>query len=305
MTLPPRLPAPSARFLKALAACCLSLAALFSAPPGVQAEERFIPDDLRACAPQLPADGYAMPCKAPLSSAERAALAGRLGERGFAYAVEGDSLLLVLKMAASALPYPRGPYICCEIQAYLDPAGTDLHAARIRWNRMPEALLDLHLLDVQDRPDAIVRHRGSPAFVMPAAGPAQQALAASGIAVVTETIDAGPVLGRRKLTVATGARCTATLDGCTVVYMPDGGSTASLVRNAQDNGADMHGFVVVGLHNAETDPIGSRIGELLAGQEPARHQAYLRFMVEQLPARIEGGARPRRRLAAGYSNGGA
>ena len=87
--------------------------------------------------------------------------------------------------------------------------------------------------------------------------------------------------------------------------MPDGHDIGNLVDNALANGFDMRRFVVAGVHNAERDPAGSRIEELVLDANPARYDAFMRFVTADLARQIEGGVRPQRRLAAGYSNGGA
>jgi hypothetical protein len=269
------------------------------------AEERFIPRDMRPCSAEHAAAGYQLPCKQPLSADAITTARGKLGTRNFAYEVKGELLTVSVRMPKNEVAYPNGPFLCCEIQAYLDPAGDDVYAASFRWNRMGSAMLDLQLLNQKNRPDAHFQLRGSLEFVFAGDKVVPGLIEGAGAELSTRTYAAPSEYAARKVTVFKGAACRETVAACTVVYTPDGHDTAKFVDNALANGIDLRRVVVVGVHNADVDPAGSRIEELVLDSNPVRYDAFMRFVTEDLRRQIEGSARPLVRLAAGYSNGGA
>jgi hypothetical protein len=294
--------------------CCFApvrhiLAALFSLTclmlcPGAAAEERFIPRDMRPCSLEHAAADE-LPCKQQLPADAIAAERDKLKTKGFAYEVKGDTLTVSVRMPKNEVAYPQGPYLCCEIQAYLDRIGDDVYAARFRWNRMASAMLDLQLLNQENRPDAHFQLRGSPRFVFAGDRVVPGLIERSGATLSTGAYAAPGEYGTRKVTVFRGAACRETVASCSVIYTPDGHVTAKFVENALAHGIDLRRVVVAGVHNADIDPTGSRIEELVLDANPVRYDAFMRFVTQDLVRHIEGGTRPRRRLAAGYSNGGA
>jgi predicted esterase len=269
-----------------------------------RAEDRFIPRDMRACTAEHAAAGFDLPCKQALPADAVAFELGKLKTKDFAYEVKGDTLVVSVRMKPDEVPFPNGPYLCCEIQAYLDKVAENVYAARFRWNRMTTALLDLNLQDVNKRPDARIAYNGSPEFVFTGAKLDKGLIARAGAELTTVSLDAGAELGVRKVTVFRGADCRQGVAGCAVIYMPDGESTRAFVDNALATGIDMRRLVVAGVHHAEVDPMNTRIEELLLGYNEARYDAFMRFVIGDLKARIEGADRPARRIAAGFSNGG-
>jgi enterochelin esterase-like enzyme len=274
----------------------------FFAP--ARAADGFEPRDLRVCAPEASAGGYAATCKQPLSPAEVQGRLQKLKDRDFAFDFEGDALLIAARIPAASVPFERGPFVCCDIQAYLDKVAPDTYAAKLRWNRMAEALLDLRLLGMKDRPQMAVRRNGSTQFLLAEPGIDKRLADAAGFTVTTTQVDTRSILGLRKVTIAAGPACRSSLAHCSVIYMPDGESTLSFVLNALGNKVDMRSVVVVGIHNADEDPSGNRNEELLFGLGP-RYDVFLRFVTEDLTRHVEGGQKPLRRIAAGFSNGGA
>lgn len=278
-----------------------------NAGAAAQAQERFIPRDLPACAADKPQDGYGQPCKQPLSPLEAARELDKLKKANFTFAVEGDSLVVSLRMAAADLSYPQGPRLCCEIQGYLDRIGDDIYGARFRWNRMAQAMLDLNLMDIRYQRVAHARINGSPGYAM-AASPDRAALERAGTEVADLAVDGGTLLGPRTVTVVKGTACRKSLSGCTMIYLADGDSAVDFASNALVKQVDMRRFVIVGIHNArktgDIDAINTRIGELLRGTDVPRYEAFMRFVTGDVLRQVEGGETPLRRIAAGYSNGG-
>lgn len=269
------------------------------------AGDAFIPRDMRACSAAPGADSDELPCKQPLSAQAIAAELDKLKTTDFAYAVEGNTLFVSVRMTPGEVAYPNGPYLCCEIQAYLDKVSENVYAASFRWNRMASAMLDLQFLELKGRPETRFQLRGSSQFVFAGDKFIPGLVARAGARLTTGTYTAADEYRARKVTVFRGASCRATVAACSVIYMPDGQNIGKLVDNALANGIDMGRFVVAGVHNAELDPAGSRIEELVLDANPARYDAFMRFVTADLARQVEAGVRPRRRLAAGYSNGGA
>jgi hypothetical protein len=287
-----------------LLASLLALACLLTGHAAL-AEERYIPRDLPACAADKPASGYDTVCKEALTAAEVAGALDKLEDRGFAYAVEGDTLLVALRAQGADLRYPAGPRVCCDIQAYLDKVGADAYAAKFRWNRMSAAMLDIRFLGMDHRPDARVQINGSPQFVTAYAGGNKDIFTRHGFFIGTEQVDGGTIIGLRKVTVATGPLCHRSLAQCSVIYMPDGESTRAFVGGALTSGVDMRNVVVVGLHGVEVNGNEVRMEELLFALGGPRYASHMRFVTEDLRRHVEGARTPGHRLSAGYSNGGA
>jgi enterochelin esterase-like enzyme len=281
----------------------LTIATLAFGGPAA-AEEGFVPRDLRACAADKPAAAYEAACKQALTPAEAEAQLLALKDRDFAVQIDGDTLLVAARLDGAKVRYRQGPFLCCEMQAYLDKIGPDAYAAKLRWNRMAEAMIDLRLRDVPERGDMRIRRNGSTQFVMFDQAMDKRVAEAAGFAVSTAQVDTHGMLGVRKVTTLAGPDCRGALADCTVIYMPDGEYALGFVLNALANQVDMRRFVVVGIHNDEEDTINRRIEELLFGVGP-RYDLFMRFVTGDLAQRIEGTQKPRRRIAAGYSNGGA
>lgn len=295
------MPSPLTRFLLAPLFSLTGLALGHAA----MAQDQFIPRDMRACAAEHAAAGYELPCKQSLSAQAIASELDKLKTKNFAYEVKGDTLFVSARLAPAAVAYPKGPYLCCEIQAYLDKISDDVYGASFRWKRMASAMLDLQFLNLKNRPDTRFQLRGSPQFVFAGDKVVPGLIEASGATLTTLTYAAPGEYGTRKVTVFRGAACRDTVAACSVIYTPDGHETAKFADNALASGIDLGRVVVAGVHNADHDPAGSRIEELVLDANPARYDAFMRFVTGDLPRHVEGGVRPLRRLAAGYSNGGA
>lgn len=267
------------------------------------AQERPLPRALPACAVEKPQAGYEEPCKQALSPADTAQALAKLKDKNFAYAIEGDSLLVALRAAPSELIYPEGPYLCCDLKGHLDKVADDVYVARFRSNRMAESLLDMVLMGVKHRRDAAIRHNGSPVFAL-ASRDDPAALEAAGFELTGLSLPAGAMLGERTVSIVKGVHCRASLAACSVIYMPDGESSIQFAANALANGVDMRRFVIVGVFNAKVDANRARMNELLPGHDDARYAAFMGFVTGELMRRVERGEVPLRRFAAGYSNGG-
>ena len=105
-----------------------ALLALSCADAGA-AGEQFIPRDMRLCSAEHAAAGYELPCKQPLSADAVATELDKLKTKNFAYEVKGDTLFVTARMAPGEVTYPNGPFLCCDIQAYLDRIADDVYSA--------------------------------------------------------------------------------------------------------------------------------------------------------------------------------
>ncbi|MDB5747610.1 MAG: hypothetical protein JWP72_2458 [Massilia sp.] len=142
-------------------------------------------------------------------------------------------------MTPAEASYPSGPFLCCEIQGYLDKIAENVYSASFRWNRMASAMLDLRFNDVKNRPDACLQHKGSPQFVFADNKIDEGLISRSGAQLTTRSIDAGGVLGVRKVSVFKGAACRQTLARCSVIYLADGQYARNFVHNALANKVDL------------------------------------------------------------------
>jgi predicted esterase len=268
------------------------------------ADEQFLPRDLRACTTDDAVTGYDMLCKEALTAERAAHELNKLKTTRFSYELHGDALVVTVRMTAAEAYYPDGPYLCCEIQAYLNKISDEVYSASFRWERMADAMLDLQFLGVKNRPDARLKLNGSPSFVFADNNADESMIARTGAQMVTSTYPAGGMLGPRKISVFRGAQCLKKVAKCSVIYMPDGQYVRMFVTNSLLNKIDMTQFVVVGVHNADQDSNGSRIEELLFGYNKARFEAFMSLVTHDVRELIEHGERPLHRYAAGLSNGG-
>lgn len=268
------------------------------------ANERFIPRDMLPCTVENASSGYDVPCKENLPVERIATELGKLAGTNFAYEIRDDMLTVTVRMTPVDASYPRGPFLCCEIQAYLDKISQDVYSARFRWSRMQTGMLDLQFLNVKDRPDTHFQHNGSPRFVFANTEADKDLIARSGAELNADVHAAGDPLGTHKLAIFKGAACRKTVTRCSVIYMPDGQYAGVFATNALANKVDTDRFVIVGVYNTAEDSSDTRIEELLLGYNDARYDAFMRFVTHDLRQQIERGERPLRRYAAGLSNGG-
>ena len=280
------------------------LFASFSGGNIATADEQFVPRGLRACTPEDTAMGYAVICKEALPATHIKRELDKLQRTNFTYEVQGDTLVVAVRMTAEEAFYPNGPYLCCEIQAYLDKISEGVYSASFRWARMADAMLDLRFMNVNSRPDARLKLNGPSSFVFVDANIDESLIARSGAELLTSIYAAGDVLGLRKLSVFRGSRCLKTVSQCAVIYMPDGEYVRMFVLNALANKIDMSRFVVAGVHNADQNSSDARIEELLLGLNDTRYDAFMRFITRDVRQHVEHGEKPHHRYAAGLSNGG-
>lgn len=272
-----------------------------------QNKEEFPLRDFTKCSVQNKEAGYTKACKDELSSTDIEKSRESAAKKPFSIAVQGDTLTVTARVAASDITFARKPYLCCDIQAYLDPLGDDLYAAKFRWHDMDKSLLELRLFNVAQPSNGNATYHGSKEFLAPRNDIDQSVLQNAGMALTERAFKISQEFGVRKVTVIKGRACLQNLTVCQVIYMADGQSLVFLVKNALLDQRDLSHFVFVGIYNAEAkeNTNNIRIDELLFGYHPARYDAFMHFSTVTLIQEIEGEDLPLARYSAGYSNGGA
>lgn len=271
-----------------------------------QNKEEFPLRDFTKCSVQNKEAGYTKPCKDELSSTDIEKSRESATKQPFSIAVQGDMLTITARVAAGDITFAGKPYLCCDIQAYLDPLGDDLYAAKFRWHDMDKSLLELRLFNVAQPSSGNANYHGSKEFHSSRNDIAQSALQNAGMALTEHTFKISKEFDARKVSVIKGRACLRNLTACQVIYMADGQSLVFLVKNALLDQRDLSHFVFVGIHNAEAkEKSNVRIDELLFGYDPARYESFMHFSTVTLIQEIEGQDLPLARYSAGYSNGGA
>lgn len=262
--------------------------------------EEFVPQDLKLCESSL----FDKLCKEPLLDAEVAEMQQKMVGQKLRYRVEDDALIVMLEAKPGEISSYEKPYLCCEIQAYLDKITDNKYATKFRWKQMASANVDLSFLNIEGE-QTNFRINGDSRFSMAERKLKKTIIVDAGMSQSENSYVINEDLDVRNVTVIKGARCLINLIKCTIIYMPDGQSLYGLVGNALTNHIDLSYFVFVGVHNAIVDTSNIRIDELLFGFEPARFHAFMKFVTVDLREKVENGERPALRYSAGYSNGGA
>lgn len=272
-----------------------------------QNKEEFPLRDFTKCSVENKEAGYTKPCKDELNSTDIKTSRESSEKQPFSFAIQGDTLTVTAKVASGDITFAGKPYLCCDIQAYLDPLGDDLYAAKFRWHDMDQSLLELRLFNVAKPSNGNATYHGSKEFLVPRNDIDQSVLQNAGMALTEHVFKISQEFGARKVTVIKGPACLQNLMACRVIYMADGQSLAFLVKNALLNQRDLSHFVFVGIHIAEAkeNTNNIRIDELLFGYHPARYETFMHFSTVTLIHEIEGQDLPLARYSAGYSNGGA
>lgn len=263
--------------------------------------------DFTKCSADNKSTGYATPCKDALAATDVAKALALAAKQNFSLAIEDDTLLIAAQVVPGDIQYAGKPYLCCDIQAYLDPIADGIYAAKFRWNEMDKSLLSLSLINVAQRSGHSLTYNGSKQFPDQLNNIDKSALKNAGMELTEHAFEINQEFGMRKVTVIKGDACLQSVAPCQVIYMADGQSLASLVKSALLDKRDLSRFVFVGIHMSEgkKNSINIRIDELLFGYSPARYDAFKHFVTVTLVQQIEKQAAPLARYSAGYSNGGA
>lgn len=265
----------------------------------------FIPRDMTLCDSVENAGRYGRTCKEVLSLAESKAAISTINEQKFLFHVENDTLLMAVRMPASDFRYADKPFICCEIQAYLEKIGEGIYGAKFRWDAMSGAMLDLFVANARTAPEGNFSFNGSREFFMEQKRIDNDIFKLHDIEKTEASWFMSAERGSRSLTILKGRACHGNLAHCTVIYMPDGHSVTTLVKNSLLRHIPIDRYVFVGIHNDAVDSINSRIFELLFDYDVQRYDSFMQFATDDVVKKVEGASRPARRFVAGYSNGGA
>lgn len=288
-------------FISFIAACGLSNISLAQKISDINLR------DFTACSADDKNSGYTSPCKDTLDDTDiRQALAAA-EKQHFVLDVKGDRLLITAKVATDDISYAGRPYLCCDLQAYLDPVADGIYAAKFRWHDMQKSLLELRLMNVGKPSGGNAIYNGSLEFPDPASNIDKSVFKNAGMELTEHSYDISQEFGTRKVTVIKGADCLQTLSACTIIYMADGESLNYMVKSTLLQHKDLRKFVFVGIHNSEDkeNTMSIRIDELLFGTNAARYDAFMHFVTETLRQEIESKQPPLARYSAGYSNGSA
>lgn len=250
-------------------------------------------------------DGYEQPCKDQLASADIAIAIKSAEDRDFVIDVQGDTLLVAAKVAPDTLTVGGKPYLCCDMQAYLDPVADGIYAAKFRWHDMHRSLLEFRLTNTFRRAAASAIYNGSKDFPDQRNSIDNAVLHNAGMQLAELAIPMNEEFGVRQVTVIKGPSCLHTLSQCILIYMADGESLAFMVKSALLEQRDLSRFVFAGIHNAKGQDNAVRIDELLYGYKQPRYDAFLAFVTTTLIPHTEMKEIPLARYSAGYSNGGA
>jgi predicted esterase len=257
----------------------------------------FVPLDLRKCK----LGDFTLPCKDEFSSVEMESLTRQAKPGAILSFLNDDTLILFASVKKEQIDHYGRPYICCEIQAYLDLIGEDVYGVKVRWSRIGEAALSLKFLNVND-PSLIFKLNGSK-FILANLELNDSLFQDHGMVASTHSL---PFLTEtRDVTIVKGRACRNKIDSCFMIYMPDGESTKVLVKNALERDIDLSNFVFVGIHNSGINTASTRIKELLFGYNYSNYEYFMRFVTINVVGLAESGQRPFRRISAGFSNGGA
>ncbi|MTW14557.1 hypothetical protein GM658_28480 [Pseudoduganella eburnea] len=261
--------------------------------------EDFVPQDLKICE----SSSSEKLCKEPLLNFEIAEMQQKLVSKKLEYRIEKDALIVMLEANPGEITSYGRPYLCCEIQAYLDKVIDNKYAAKFRWKQLARANVDLSFLNIESE-QTTFRINGDTQFPMAERKLKKSIIADAGMSQSENSYVINDDMGARNVTVVKGPACRLHLTGCTIIYMPDGEGVAELIGNALTNHIDLSHFVFVGVHTM-VDGSNIRIEELLFGYESTKFRAFMKFVTFDLRQKIENGERPAYRYSAGYSNGGA
>lgn len=272
---------------RAVLGLCVCLLAVSSAPARAGWQS-----DLTSCETAGPNQQV---CKQPLTQTDVKSQQEKLSDTDFAYEIQDDALIVSVRR--------KGPgdrlLLCCDIQAYLDPIAQDVYSAKIRWHSFDTVLLDLMIVGLDEPEKHRVTLKRSKTFSF-----ADEDFDDAQLDQKALELDAGPVVGKRTLTVVTGRDCKTSIANCAIIYMPDGHAAPMLVANAVANGHAMSRFIVVGINGVDVDTANTRIKQLLHGID-TDYRAFIHFAMNDVTAAIEKGRTPAYRVVAGYSNGAA
>lgn len=263
-------------------------------------DEGFVPTDMKTCQ----SEKISAPCKAELSKTEIAEILSSHDEKKFDAEIKNNTLTVTAKIPSDAIREYGRPYICCDIQAYLDPIAPDIYGAKFYWSEMSTALINIDVINVSMQ-GLRAALPGSKKYLRASLDLKESKITQVGLEISSYRLPIHDNGELRRITIISSAFCKENLEKCIIIYMPDGGSTSVLVSNSLVAGLDLERFIFVGVYNSDTDSNSNRIDELLYGYEKDKYDAFMRFMSVALIGFVEKGKIPLARFSAGFSNGGA
>lgn len=163
--------------------------------------------DFTKCSADNKSTGYATPCKDALAATDVAKALALAAKQNFSLAIEDDTLLIAAQVVPGDIQYAGKPYLCCDLQAYLDPIADGIYAAQFRWNEMDKSLLSLSLINVAQRSGHSLTYNGSKQFPDQLNNIDKSALKNAGMELTEHAFEINQEFGMRKVTVIKGDAC--------------------------------------------------------------------------------------------------
>lgn len=257
--------------------------------------------------PTCPASGpLEEPCVVPRRMNATEAL-NRLGDRVFAWSIDGDTLTVVAKPTKQ-----RWVMLCCSVQSPMEPVtGTDLAAITVRVPRLDEAILDIRPSPSDELGDTL---RGPNA---PAAPPTADPL----VGATTEVDFQSDALGTARKVWVYVPPGLAPGERVPVLYLADALSQGwapiaeAMVRDGTARAAILVGIADGGLLRADCAALSCNLRqqEYVAAFGPSGPQIdtpfgrHMRFVTEELIPHVEAhfpvSTEREDRIVGGTSNG--
>lgn len=253
--------------------------------------------------PSCGAEAGPSPCAEQLTNADARHLLAKVARKSPYFELRGDVLLVGFDASKAKLTFGDKPFLCCDLQAPLQPLRKNVFGRKIRWPNLSQALFSLHIANVEPRAKPF-RYRGTEQFILAdddRAGPDTRGLDIQKISLPFDTT-AGEA---RTVSIFRGAACKETIANCSVIYLADGHRLDGLLSAALRNGRLLTELVVVGIHNADSGGSQRRIAELLRASAEPEFDLFKTFVMHTVRDQVERGQVPKKRYAAGMSNGGA
>jgi enterochelin esterase-like enzyme len=244
-------------------------------------------------------------CQRPFTAERAEAVLQAEPQETLAYALHGQTIDIAFKAPTPEFVFGEAPYLCCDLQSYMQPLAPGLWGISIEAPKLSAAVLEITLANLAGGPAPRRTFRG------PDATHAIAVWRKGGIVAQRMTIDSRYLKKSRGINVYKGARCQRSVARCKVLYLADGNGFEIFLNNSPSPQAlrVLDRMVIVGIDNPGDDNrFGEkRMGELLAvaGDKEA-YGAFEHFVVEEVipfvePRRVP----PKARSVGGWSNGGA
>ncbi len=219
---------------------------------------------------------------------------------GLSISVRGDELDVTYRGSSGPFSFGEAPYLCCDLQTFLEGGEGGVWSARIRVPNLDRAVLDISIANTSPPPHPL-SFEGDRAdhHAVRAGGPAQIAL--------RSTLHSKALNEDREVYIFRGKRCEHSASDCTLIVLADGENLDTFLANPpQPTDGLLDGLILVGVAGPpDTDGGEARIAELLLAANQPAFQRFEAFVLEEVIPYVEGAAHAKSRWSGGESNGGA